>query len=221
VGERSFRFGSVRLRVLSALDLDELITDDWDPDRLPFWSVVWESAPLLCWWMAARGGWEGVPVLELGCGVGLAGLAASALGARVTQTDLFPEAVNLARLNAERNRIAGIRRLAADWRAWPLRDRWPVILGADLVYERACHGPLLDVLDQALAPGGSVYLADPGRTVSQDFLSRAKAAAWTVEILESAGRSPATGGRFVCSLRRADALVAIPSEVRSPLHRGQ
>jgi predicted nicotinamide N-methyase len=168
--------------LLAAADLDSLVTDSSDPDRLPYWAVLWESARGLARWVIERGGWADVPVLEVGCGLGLPGLAAAALGARVAQTDLFLEAVVAARLHAQNNHVPHTTQWVADWCAWDLPGRWPVILGSDVTYERSVHGALLDVLERALEPDGSVYLSDPGRPMSLDFLTLAERRGWTVGI---------------------------------------
>ena len=73
-----FQYGPVSLQLQAAADLDSLVTNDSDPDRLPYWAVLWESARGLARWLIDRGGWPGLPVLELGCGLGLPGLAAAA-----------------------------------------------------------------------------------------------------------------------------------------------
>lgn len=180
--ETAFNYHPLRLTVLAAPDLDSLLTPDTDVERLPYWAVIWDSAAALARWMVERGSWEGVEVLELGCGPGLAGLAAAALGAEVIQTDLFVEAVALAQWNAARNGLPRIRHAAADWRAWPFTRTWPVVIGSDLTYDRALHMPLLRVLEKSLSPGGSAYLGDPDRAMSLEFLVRAEAAGWMVEI---------------------------------------
>ena len=177
-----FRYGSVSLELQAAVDLDRLVTDDTDPDRLPYWAVLWESARGLARWLIDRGGWPGLPVLELGCGLGLPGLAAAALGARVTQTDLFLEAVVAARMHAQSNGLPHTTQWVADWRAWDLPGRWPVILGSDITYERSLHSALLEVLERALEPGGAVYLSDPARPMSLDFLALAERNGWAVAI---------------------------------------
>ncbi|MGV3725061.1 MAG: class I SAM-dependent methyltransferase, partial [Actinomycetota bacterium] len=155
--------GDLRIRGRLEEDLDADLVRGADPERLPYWSVLWHSATALAGHMIQQQRWRGLEVLELGCGPGAAGLALAAAGARVTQTDLFPEAVTLARANACANGINACRHAAADWRAWPFRALWPVIIGSDLTYERASHPALLSVLEQALAPDGVAYLADPGR----------------------------------------------------------
>lgn len=177
-----FRYGPVSLELEAAADLDSLVTDDTNPDRLPYWAVLWESARGLARWLIDRGGWPGTPVLEVGCGLGLPGLAAATLGAQVTQTDLFLDAVVAARMHAQANGVPGTTQWVADWRAWSLPGRWPVILGSDVTYERSVHANLLDVLEHALEPGGSVYLTDPGRPMTLDFLTLAERRGWAVAI---------------------------------------
>ena len=179
--------GEVVLSVRAAPGKEPLVDDTTDPDRIPYWQVIWDAAPALAQWLAANLELQGIPVLELGCGAGLVGLTAAALGARVTQTDLFSEAVELARANALLNGLTGIRFTTADWTHWPLRERWPIILGSDLTYERASHGPLLDVLDRALAPGGGAYLADPGRPMTEAFMAEARTQGWHLRSHELPG----------------------------------
>ena len=201
LADYSFAWGPVSLELSAAPDVDQLLLEDLDLDRIPYWSFLWSAAPALARWLVERGGWEGVPVLELGCGVGLAGMAAAALGARVTQTDYFPEALVLSRENARRNGIEGVRYAAADWRAWPLRGTWPLLLGSDITYERTLHDALLATLGRSLAPGGTAYLADPGRPMSLDFFTGAEGAGWRVE-LHPAPQPPGGTPVWVYALRR-------------------
>jgi hypothetical protein len=107
---------------------------------------VWDSSLLLAHIADRRppGWWVGRRVLELGCGCGAAGLAAAALGADVTLTDLVP---NLAHRNAQalfggRERAPAVEQLA--WGAGGaqlacVRGRGPfdVILAADVLYNAA------------------------------------------------------------------------------------
>lgn len=199
-----FVHGTLELEILAAPSLDALIADDADPDRIPFWAVLWSGAPALARYLADHDLCRGQEMLELGCGLGLTGIAAAVLGARVMQTDLFPEAVHTARENARRNGVRGIRYLAADWRAWPLRRRWPLILGSDVLYERSVHDALLQVLERSLASCGKVLLADPGRTMSLQFLAHAEAAGWDVGLDEAApGTEMETEPVWIYTLRRS------------------
>jgi predicted nicotinamide N-methyase len=167
------------LSILAAPGREPELAADTDPERIPYWTVLWDSSRALAHWLGEHPDrWRG-PVLELGCGVGLAGLAAASLRAEVLQTDLFPEAVRAARENATRNGLT-LRQLAADWAHWPVTRRFTTVVAADILYERSSHGPLLHVLQAALAPGAVAYLTDPGRPMLCAFLDLAQSAGWEI-----------------------------------------
>jgi predicted nicotinamide N-methyase len=149
-------------------------------EEIPFWSTIWESALALTQWIAAERDWSGRSVLEIGCGTGVVGLAAALCGADVLQTDGSPAAVALARCNAAENGLENVRSAVADWRTWPFRRRWPVLLASDVAYERVVHPALLGVLNAALASGGAAYFADPARRMSLDFFALAARSGWSV-----------------------------------------
>jgi len=156
--------------------LDEEAFDARD-EYLPYWAELWPSAIALARAVARRG-LSGRRVLELGCGLGLPGLAAAVGGARVTLTDWAPEAVVAARDNAGRNGVA-VEALVCDWRAPEAvvaRAPWDLVLLADVLYEERNVAPLLDLLPRL---GGEVLLADPDRATAAPFLAAA-AERWTV-----------------------------------------
>jgi len=150
--------------------LDEEAFDSRD-EYLPYWAELWPSAVALARAVARRSV-PGRRVLELGCGLGLPGLAAAAGGARVTLTDWAPEAVVAARDNAARNGVE-IEALVCDWRApeaLVARAPWDLVLLADVLYEARNVAPLLELLPRL---GREVLLADPGRATAGPFLEAA------------------------------------------------
>ena len=150
--------------------LDEEAFDAGD-EHLPYWAELWPSAITLARAVARRE-LGGRRVLELGCGLGLPGLAAAIGGARVTLTDWAPEAVVAARDNAARNGV-GVETLLCDWRApaaLVARAPWDLVLLADVLYEERNVAPLLDLLPRL---GREVLLADPGRATAAPFLDAA------------------------------------------------
>jgi predicted nicotinamide N-methyase len=168
------------LIVAAAGDIDDLVLTDRDYEKPPYWAVLWPSSVGLARHLWCQRDLVRKVTLELGCGAGLAGIAARCRGARVLQTDLFPEAVALARWNARQNHVSGIRYLAMDWLAWSLRGQFDLILAADVLYERVLHAPLKAIFEENLAPRGEVWIADPGRPLALDFAAHMEAAGWRV-----------------------------------------
>jgi methyltransferase-like protein 23 len=147
----------------------------------PFGLMLWESAVALAEEIAARPSlFRGATVLELGCGVGLAGLVAHHLGAHVVQTDHDQAALDLAAHNAVLNDFAGVTQHLGDWHNWNDDRRYDIIIGADVGYDGDDHAAVLHILARNLAPGGTALLADPGRTELPAFLARAQVAGWRV-----------------------------------------
>jgi len=168
------------LALLRPPSADALIDEDaFDEDEfLPYWAELWPSGLALA---RAVGGLDlgGMRVLELGAGLGLPSLAAAVRGADVLATDWAEDAVELLRRNAGRNGIA-LRTGVARWdRPEPLLlgAPWPLVLGADLLYERRNADALLELLPRL---GADVLLADPGRPFARGFLERT-AARWELE----------------------------------------
>lgn len=165
--------------------------------HVPYGLLLWESAVALARWIAARPGMiAGRQVMELGAGVGLAGLVAAACGGIVTQSDHEPAALALCSRNAARNGVAAPAVLLADWRAWPTDVRYDVVLGADVVYEREVHGVILDLAGRLVEPDGRLVLADPGRPHTLDVLAALEDRGWRGEVttVPVAALTPVPGG---------------------------
>lgn len=164
--------------------LDELIAKGPDhPDmvdeKFPYWAEIWPSSLALAAAVQAEPeAWRGRSAIELGCGPGLAGLAATAHGADVLFTDWLEEALELTRLNARRNLHRDVAVMPMDWRR-PLSDRrFDRILAADCTYEARFFDDVIRCLDALLAPDGEVWLAEPGRSVARDFFQRLRVSGW-------------------------------------------
>lgn len=155
-----------------------------DELHLPYWAELWDSASGIAQFLVDHPELlpPGAQVLDLGCGMGLSGTTAAALGARVMFADLERPALLFARLNSLpfRHRIA-TRQL--DWRRDRLGRRFDAILGADILYERKQWDYLEPFWRAHLAPGGFVLLGEPGRQTGDSFIKWIAARQWNLRCL--------------------------------------
>src|SRR5438445_13428675 len=112
--EETIELAGRPLTLLRPASADQLIDEEaFDEDEfLPYWAELWPSGVALARAVAALD-LRGSRVLELGAGLGLPSLPAALGGADLLATDWADDAVELLRLNADRNRV--------DLRAEPVR----------------------------------------------------------------------------------------------------
>jgi predicted nicotinamide N-methyase len=114
-------------------------------------------------------------VLELGCGLGLAGIAAVRAGGAVVLSDYEKDALLFARYNAMLNiPWSEPEFLLFDWRQPDGSRKFDVVLGADILYERRHFLPLLAAFEMMLSPEGVVVLTDPDRSTGNEFFVMAE-----------------------------------------------
>ena len=138
-----------------------------DDERFPYWSEVWPSSVGLARFLARGNSLVGLGCVELGCGTGLAGVAAALKGARVTFTDYENTALAFSRANHELNLgVPGLTRLF-DWRCPPRKMTASLVLAADVLYESRFLVPFVNTLRSILLPGGVALVAEPGRKIAE------------------------------------------------------
>ena len=157
-------------------DSEELLTEEaFDHEELlPYWAELWPSSVALAKAVAGRS-LRGARTLELGCGLGLVSIAAALAGGRVLATDWSAESVRFAAANAEHNG-AHVRTAVVDWGepdAILAEAPWQLVLGSDVLYERRNVDQMLALLPRLVDQSGEVWIADPGREASMEFLDRA------------------------------------------------
>mmetsp|Transcript_71711 Transcript_71711/g.173710 ORF Transcript_71711/g.173710 Transcript_71711/m.173710 type:complete len:408 (-) Transcript_71711:253-1476(-) len=140
---------------------------------------LWAGSLLLARWMASlhfanessetalRPHLQGGPVLEVGAGLGLAGIMLAKIGYKVVLSDREPVLLDRLRENVEENKAeASCRVLNFDWAKAPkmhrlLRaQRFSAVIGADVVYTEVGADLLVDVLSHALPDGGLAFLVN-------------------------------------------------------------
>jgi predicted nicotinamide N-methyase len=180
------------------VDYDWLIDDAAaDPEQnLPYWAEVWPSGVALAAKIARDPAIvRAKRVLELGCGLGVTAIAALRAGADLLVTDYSPETLALCALNALDQAGELPKRLRVNWRDSELsplakEDAFPVVLAADVLYERRDIEPLLALVERVVATGGELWLAEPGRPPAARFLEAILAGGWIVESEQCFGPWP-------------------------------
>lgn len=179
-----------RFRLDRPADPDKLLDHPWvrsayaADEYVPYWAQLWPAARMLAK-VVVRENWGAYPqpvrVLEVGCGLGLAGVACLARGLDVTFSDLDEMALAFAARNARLNGYpAGFRTRLVDFRSPPQDVQYPVVIGSDLMYEERLVGPLVGLLGAVLAPGGVCLITDPDRTPARVFRWRLGEAGYEV-----------------------------------------
>ncbi|MDP1559812.1 MAG: methyltransferase domain-containing protein [Pirellulaceae bacterium] len=189
VAREVVEIGGLQLEIFSVANvhdqidllMGEVVGGDYQWE--PFWAQAWPSARRLVDWMLEenrRQSWAGRRVLDLGCGVGLCGCVAAAVGAEVTLADYAEPAVWFAAANAWpwRERASTI---VFDWHKDVLSDKFDVILGADIVYEQRNWAALLRFFDSYLSDAGQIVLTEPGRDTGETFQNYLRPHGWRIE----------------------------------------
>ncbi|MBK8976399.1 MAG: methyltransferase domain-containing protein [Planctomycetes bacterium] len=135
----------------------------------PHWAELWPASIALARRLARGPRLDGLRVWDVGCGLGLAGLAAGRRGAGVVLADRSEEALAFAAHNARAAGLDDVEVRRFDWSRDRLDGRCDLLLLADVGYRFAHGGDLVRLVDGALAAGGGVLCADPGRAAANDL----------------------------------------------------
>ena len=147
--------------------LDAFAADEY----LPYWADLWPAARMLAKailrepWAEHAARLGSLTALEIGCGLGLPGIAALAMGLRVIFSDYDATALRFAADNARANGFTDFQTLQLDWR-YPPPTLYPVLLASDLIYEVRNIAPLVALVQKVLHPDGLCLLTDQDRVPS-------------------------------------------------------
>ncbi|MBM4251734.1 MAG: methyltransferase [Deltaproteobacteria bacterium] len=150
------------------LDLAAVADAYADDEYMPYWATLWPVAKYLTEEVLKHQWPAGTQAIELGCGLGLPGLAGLKRGLQVLFTDYDATALKFVEANAALNGFTTLKTELVDWRT-PLGQTFEVILASDLTYEARNVEPLVASFDAMLAPQGTVLVADQNRAHSEAF----------------------------------------------------
>lgn len=146
------------------VDRHALLAGD-DPAEPPYWAHLWSGARVLAALVPPHAG----RAVELGCGLGLPGLAAARRGATVTFVDRARAPLAFVRASAAANGLDAVDVVAADFTAGAVAGRFDLVLLAEVLYDRAAFPAVAHAIAAALAPGGLALLADGARIDTRGF----------------------------------------------------
>lgn len=170
----TLNFGPKSIVLARPDDPDRLLSDpgvlalNRQDDYMPYWAYLWPGAYLLADQVARETWMEGTKALEIGCGLGLAGLVGVASGLRVDFTDYDEAPLLFVRKSLSENGFPDARAatFCLDWRS-PGTRRYPLILGADVLYEERLVPLVCDVIKALLEPEGLALVAGPYRVATE------------------------------------------------------
>ena len=163
---------------------------------LPYWAELWDSAIGVGQWLVGDSAEWSVnsaqrtnyltndhspltTVLDLGCGMGLAGAVAAMLGAKVVFGDIERDSLLFACLNGlHYSDDVSARRV--DWQQDDLRQRFDLILGSDVLYDKTQWEYLDAFFRRHVGEKGRVVLGEPGRQTGDNFIGWIQERGWSL-----------------------------------------
>lgn len=171
--------GGVDILVRSLLDRQQFFDPDGEALRIgissaswPLFGMVWPSSLVLAAHMqhVALGQRE---VLEVGCGLALASLVVQRRSGRITASDCHPLAEAFLLENLRLNDFAPLRYRSGDWSASnPKLGRFDLIVGSDVLYDRAQPAQLSAFIELHAEAVVDVVIVDPDRGNRPEFNRR-------------------------------------------------
>jgi predicted nicotinamide N-methyase len=191
--------GAQRLHIRSLLDRNQYFDPAGDAESLgissatwPLFGMLWPSGSRLAEHMALRPVNAAEHILEIGCGLALASLVAHRRGAHVTASDCHPLAAGFLLCNLRINGLAPMPYVHGQWGGdaqlapddttqAALRQRYDLIMGSDVLYERDAKGDLARFIASHASPVVEVCIIDPDRSNRSAFSQRMLALGFTLQ----------------------------------------
>jgi predicted nicotinamide N-methyase len=197
------------------LDLESVAVAHDKDQYMPYWAALWPVATYLAHTIDRTKWTLPIKSIELGCGLGLPGLAALSCGINVTFTDYDATALRLVAQSVGMNGMQGAQYLHFDWRSLliePIEKNLETLLGtfdlviaSDLIYEERQVKPLVAAFKKLMKSSGVIFLADQDRPYRDLFLQEIfdhgfQCKKWQVP-KQTVGSLDVTGSVYILSLK--------------------
>jgi len=163
INGRNFRFFMART-LEHFVDQHDIFQD------FPLWIKIWEASFVLAEFLARLDADAGKRFVEIGCGLGVVGIVASAFGHLVTMTEHNLDALNFARANALLNQVSNLEIRALDWYNPEIEGSSNYIVGSEILYTEGDLQPILNLFRSYLKAGGEIILAEGIRKTIMAFM---------------------------------------------------
>jgi predicted nicotinamide N-methyase len=138
----------------------------------PIFGMLWPSGRVLAHVMLGFE-LEGKRILELGCGLALASLVIHRRGGDITASDCHPLAGEFLRENLKLNHLPAMKYQTGNWsQPNPLLERFDLIIGSDVLYDRDQPEALARFIGLHALPGAEILIVDPDRGNRASFNRR-------------------------------------------------
>jgi predicted nicotinamide N-methyase len=129
----------------------------------PLFGLLWPSGRVLAHAMLTFE-LKGKRILELGCGLALASLVVHRRGGNITASDCHPLTAEFLLENLKLNHLPAMKYQTGNWsRANPLLERFDLIIGSDVLYDRGQPEALSQFIELHTYPDAEVLIVDPDR----------------------------------------------------------
>jgi predicted nicotinamide N-methyase len=166
------KIGDRELRFVKPRTIERFINPDDPMADFPLWAKLWEASAVLTQYMADLPVDPNRRILELGSGLGVAGITAAAMGHAITLTEFNRDALNFLQANAHLNGCSHLAIHHLDWFKPELEGRFDLIIGSEVIYQERAVDALEALFKRYLEPGGRVVLAERVRTTGTLFFER-------------------------------------------------
>lgn len=211
--ELELNIEGIFIKILQITNVDDLYNlliakgethEDVQDERIPYWAELWPAAIGLSKYLIEFDIIKNKEdVIEMGCGLGLPGIVAGKLGAKVIFTDYLEEALIFTKKNWNLNCLSESPSSGGEARFETLDWRQPnpdfaadLVFASDICYEKRFFEFLPDAFRTLCKPGGSIIVSDPSREVAQDFFQNITTEGFKVNKI-SYDIQPILGGRTV------------------------
>jgi predicted nicotinamide N-methyase len=138
----------------------------------PIFGQVWPAGLILADIMCKQD-IQGLRILELGCGLGIASMIATERGAHITATDHHPTAQTFMAHNSRINKIHATQFALCDWTNIETDfGLFDLIIGSDLLYEAEHPKLLCEFIHRHCEASSNIIMVDGGRKLGGKFNRR-------------------------------------------------